>query len=149
MQRRTAAISTTWDGGGGGGEGLRGGVGGGANTRCWSALVLHVLGVPEVADLEQRLARPVDERVLELDVAIDDALAVAIVESNDELLEEPACLVLVQAALLADVFERVAAVGILHGDAEVVLGQKDLHTAMGVLNVPQGPLSLLLRTVAH
>ena len=87
------------------------------------------LGVAKVAELERgprAAGMPVKERVFELKVAVDDALAVAVVDGDDELLEEPPRLRLLNPLLLHDVVKGVAAVGVLHGNAEKVLGQENL-----------------------
>lgn len=56
--------------------------------------------------------------VLQLQVAIDDALAMAIVYCNDELLEQPSRLRLLDAFLAHNIVKRVATICILHGDAQ-------------------------------
>ena len=61
----------------------------------WEA-VLQVFGVAKVADLHQRPLGAVQQGVLELDVAVHHALAMAVVYAYDELLEEPPCFILPQ-----------------------------------------------------
>ena len=84
-----------------------------------------VLGVSEVADLDQGPRLVVQQRVLELDVAVGDAHPVAVVEPDDQLLEEPPGQLLGDASVLADVVHEVASGCVLHDDGEVALRQED------------------------
>ena len=67
-----------------------------------------MLGVAEIADLEQGARGAVEQRVLELDVPRRDAHPVEVVDADDELLEEPPRLGLLEAAFTDDVLEHVA-----------------------------------------
>ena len=51
--------------------------------------VCSALGQAKVADLDQTRLAIVQQRVLQLDVAIDDPGLVAVIDANDQLLEEP------------------------------------------------------------
>ena len=86
-----------------------------------------MLRVSEVADLDQWPWVVVQEGVLELDVAVGDVHAVAVVESDDQLLEEPSSQLLRDASVLADVVHEVASGRVLHDDGEVALRQEDAH----------------------
>jgi len=81
---------------------------------------------PKVADLHERPGRAVQQRVLQLNVPVDHAHAVAVVQPDDQLLKKPPRLVLAQPVLADDVFKHVAPAGKLHRDAEVVRGEEDL-----------------------
>ena len=80
--------------------------------------VLLVLAVPKVADLQERPRPAVQQRVLELDVPVHDAHAVTVVKADDQLLEEPARVGLVETPAGLDVLEHVPSGGELHDDGE-------------------------------
>lgn len=70
------------------------------------------LAVTKVAYLEQRQRQSrhrLQQRVLQFDVPVHDALAVAVVHADDELLEEPARRCFPQAPRPLDVREQAAA----------------------------------------
>ena len=54
--------------------------------------------------------------------------AVRVVHRQRHLLEEPACLLLLEEAAVGDELQQVAASGVLHGQHKVAVGQKDLRT---------------------
>jgi hypothetical protein len=81
---------------------------------------------PKVADLHERPRRAVQKRILQLDVPVDHAHAVAVVQPHDQLLEEPPRLVLAEAVFPDHVLKHVPAGRELHGDAQVLLGEEDL-----------------------
>jgi hypothetical protein len=66
----------------------------------------------------------IKQHVVELDVAVDDALPVAVVDGSGGLGEELSGYVLWEAASLADVGEDVAAGAELHNEDEVARGFK-------------------------
>ena len=92
---------------------------------CRDGVVVGMLRVAEVADLDQGPGIVVQENILELDVAIGDSHQVAVVESDDQLLEEPPGQLLGDASVLADVVHEVASGCVLHDDGEVALRQED------------------------
>mmetsp|Transcript_33090 Transcript_33090/g.85821 ORF Transcript_33090/g.85821 Transcript_33090/m.85821 type:complete len:262 (-) Transcript_33090:156-941(-) len=98
----------------------------GADLGLGDRVVLVALGVAEVADLEQRLDVVGQQRVLELDVSVDHPLVVHVVHSADELLEEPARLILRETVAGDHKVEQVAACGILHRDADVLFRENHL-----------------------
>mmetsp|Transcript_33091 Transcript_33091/g.85825 ORF Transcript_33091/g.85825 Transcript_33091/m.85825 type:complete len:262 (-) Transcript_33091:156-941(-) len=98
----------------------------GADLGLGHGVVLVALGVAEVADLEQRLDVVGQQRVLELDVSVDHPLVVHVVHSADELLEEPARLILRETVAGDHKVEQVAACGILHRDADVLFRENHL-----------------------
>lgn len=67
---------------------------------------------------------PVQQCVLQLEITIDNPFPVAVVNRDYELLEKPASLWLVNALLLDNVVEGVTAVGILHGNAQILIGEE-------------------------
>ena len=96
-----------------------------SDNRRRDGVVDGMLRVAEVTDLDQGPGTVVEESVLELDVAIGDVHTVAVVESDDQLLEEPSGQRLGDASVLTDVAHEVAAGCVLHDDGEVVLRQED------------------------
>ena len=96
--------------------------------RLHAHLRRFVFGVAKVAQLEcgpGAAGMPVQQRVLEFEIAVDDALAVAVVDCDDELLKEPSCLWLLYAFLFDNIVERVAAICVFHRHAQEPFGQKD------------------------
>jgi len=91
----------------------------------------------EVGDFE--VAVLVEEEILRLEVAVEDAAAVAEVDGGDELLEVEARRLLSEAAA-GDLVEELAAAHELHGDVDLGLAGHDLvelHDA-GVLHHVHG-----------
>ena len=91
-------------------------VAGRANCSFWHALGL-VDGVAEVAQLDHGRLVGVEQRVLQLDVAVGDAHLVAVVQGQDDLLVEPAAAVLgkAQAAYATEAPYAIVHPGRVHG----------------------------------
>lgn len=105
-------------------------------------------GKAEVGDLE--VAPLVDEEVLGLEVAVEDAARVAEADGGDELLEVPARGVLLEAAL-GDAGEELPAADELHDEVDLGLCCHDLEEAhdVGVADAAEdGDLALDLRDEA-
>lgn len=86
--------------------------------------------------------------VFEFDIAIDDALPVAVVERHNQLLEEPPGLILVQAALFPHVLKGITTIRVLHSNAEVVLREKYLRTQWSTVHA-SAQLSAQIRIDPH
>jgi hypothetical protein len=102
----------------------------------------------EVGDLE--VTALVDEEILGLEVAVEDAVGVAEADDGDELLEVPARGVLLEAAL-GDAREELPAADELHGEVDLGPGGHDLEEAddVGVAHaVEDGDLALDVRDEA-
>lgn len=63
-------------------------------------------------------------RHYQLDIPVDYANFMAVVQSNDQLLEEPPSLIFLKAVPLLDILKHVAARGKLHGNPKELIGQK-------------------------
>ena len=86
-----------------------------------------MFGVAKVAHLEQR-ARPgiVQQQIFKLQVAVGYTSRVAVLQSEDELLEQPASLALGQLAPgpALQVRMKISTLGILHRNAQMVRGEQ-------------------------
>lgn len=69
---------------------------------------------------------PVQQSVLQLEIPVNNAFPVAVVNRDDQLLEEPACLRLLDALLLYYVVKGITAVRVLHGNAQEFVRHKHL-----------------------
>lgn len=74
-----------------------------------------------------------EENVLGLEVAVDDALAVDVLNGADEGLHEEAGLALGEVDSLADAVEELAAVEVLHDDVGVEVVLEDVEELDDVL----------------
>jgi hypothetical protein len=68
----------------------------------------------------------VKQEVLWLQVSVHDVQSVQVLHSIHDLLEEPACLVLLDSSLSHDVVEQLSSTSILHDQVEFLLGFNDL-----------------------
>mmetsp|Transcript_3322 Transcript_3322/g.9561 ORF Transcript_3322/g.9561 Transcript_3322/m.9561 type:complete len:205 (+) Transcript_3322:662-1276(+) len=67
-----------------------------------------------------------EEGILELDVAVHHTLVVHVVHCTNQLLEEPAGIVLLQTTAADSIVEEVSARCVLHGNANVFCSEEDL-----------------------
>mmetsp|Transcript_32449 Transcript_32449/g.58065 ORF Transcript_32449/g.58065 Transcript_32449/m.58065 type:complete len:324 (+) Transcript_32449:109-1080(+) len=98
----------------------------GAHLGLGNRVVLVTLGVAEVADLQQGFDVVGKEGVFELDVTVHHPLVVHVVHRADELLEEPARLVLRQPVPTDHEIKQVAPRRVLHRNPDVLLRQNHL-----------------------
>lgn len=108
---------------------LRRDVRGGSHGRFRLRVEQRGLAVAEVADLEPRGRSPVQQRVLELEVAVADPLGVAAPHPAHQLLEEEPSLVLGEAACFHNPVEQLSAAGVFHHDPQVRGREEDLLEA--------------------
>lgn len=126
-------------------EHLRRDVGGRAAEGVEKPIGVELIGdgrESEIGDLE--IAALVDEEVLGLEVAVEDAPCVAEADGGDELLEVPSRDVLLEAAL-GDAREELPAADVLHDEVDLGLGGHDLEEAddVGVAHAAEdGDLAL-------
>jgi len=85
---------------------------------------LVVVGESEVYDFD--VVAVVEEEVLGLEVAVDDAVLVDVVDACDDLLHEGDGLLLAESLVLDDVVEELAALCVLHDEVDVGFGLDDL-----------------------
>ncbi len=86
--------------------------------------VLIVVGPNDTCDAqvgESQVPFPVEHQVLRLDVSVDDAVLVQVVESENETCTEELGLVLVEASHLAGVEAEVSSREVVHDEVEVLL----------------------------
>mmetsp|Transcript_4484 Transcript_4484/g.10551 ORF Transcript_4484/g.10551 Transcript_4484/m.10551 type:complete len:244 (-) Transcript_4484:265-996(-) len=108
---------------------LRCNVGQGATTQRHLGVGVPNLAEPEVNELEMVAVRVVIEEVLQLDVTVNDAEAVDVVDCQQHL---PGCVstVLLRKALpLGHSFEELSTCHAFHNEAELILGLIDIHKA--------------------
>jgi hypothetical protein len=95
----------------------------GLEVATWSKQVAQA----KINDLD--IARLADEYVLNLEVAVDDAISVAIVEGTCNLPTELAGLLLLQLSVRDDVVQHLAPVDKLEQHVPVVVGPDDVFQA--------------------
>lgn len=132
-------------------EHLRGDVGGRATEGVEEAVGVELIGhrrEAKIGDLE--VAALVDEQILGLEVAVEDAPGVAEPDGGDKLLEVPSRGILLEAAL-GDAREELPAADELHDEVDLGLGGHDLEEAddIGVAHAAEdGDLALDVRDEA-
>mmetsp|Transcript_6360 Transcript_6360/g.25862 ORF Transcript_6360/g.25862 Transcript_6360/m.25862 type:complete len:315 (-) Transcript_6360:273-1217(-) len=109
----------------------------GSHRRLGLRVDERVLRVAKITNLEPGDLPTVQERVLELQVAVSHPVAVTILQPADELLEEEPGLVLVEPSFPADAVEQLAPSRVLHHDREVRGREQHLDEADDVRVVQQ------------
>ena len=89
--------------------------------------VLGNVAEAKVDDFDRRVL--VEQQVLGLEIAVDDALVVAVVDAVDDHVEEARCLALLDAALFHNVVKQLAARSEFHDQEDVLRRVNHLTSA--------------------
>jgi len=88
-----------------------------------------VVGEPEVHNFGVLVV--IQEQVLRLEVAMDDAVLVNVLNSCQNLLHEGHCFLLVEPLSFDDVVEEFATLCVLHDEVDICFGLDDLDGRWG------------------
>ena len=106
-----------------------------ATERLEQALWREQVAQPKVDDLD--ISRLADEYVFDLQVSVDDAVAVAIIQCTCDLTGEFAGLLLFEAAMGDDVVEHLTAVDVFEEHVPVVVGPNHVTHAADIRMVQE------------